>query len=240
MRVSRARSSNSSASSGRSAAPAGSASRAHGRRTQRHGLPGTVVGAPPGGGAERRRARLEQAERGEELAEGHPRLGQRRRLAGPRLGGEHDERVRLVVLAARAPDGVRGSLEEIAAHERHTGAELPALACDRHADQGREHRVHGGVLVDDRLELAVGALEAVALELEGARRPPTRERGSARAPPRRGRARPRAHSSRPSRAGSRRRPRCAPAPPPSGAKPGRASARGSARGRTASDSGLYS
>ena len=42
------------------------------------------------------------------------------------------------------------------------GAQLPALAVDRDAHDGRHHGVHCDVLVDDRLELAIRALEARA------------------------------------------------------------------------------
>ena len=136
-------------------------------------------------------------------------LRQRRRLARARLDGQHHERVRLLVLAAGAPDRLGRRVDR----DRRAPAPRPSRApsARRRAPrrQRRHHGVDRGVLVDHRLELAVGALEARHVELEGARRPPTRGPGSARAPPRRDRARRPARSSRPSRAGSRRRPRCA-------------------------------
>src|SRR6266550_2466341 len=42
------------------------------REAERHGLPGPLVGAPPSGRSERRRPRLEQAQRREELPERDP------------------------------------------------------------------------------------------------------------------------------------------------------------------------
>ncbi len=100
-----------------------------------------------------------------------------------------------------------------------------------HAQQRRQHGVHGRVLVDHRLELAVGTLEALALEVEGGRLVPDPSRGNAPAPPPRGHVPRRARSSCPSHAGIRRLLRCATA---RRAPPGTRAARavpGSGRGR---------
>ena len=61
-----------------------------------------------------------------------------------------------------------GRRYEVPAHERDARAQLPALGSRCHTQQRREHGVHGDVLVDDRLELTVRALEAAALQLEAA------------------------------------------------------------------------
>ena len=136
---------------------------------ERNRLPRPFVRPPPRGGAERGGAGLQQPQRGEHLPEADPRRRQGRRLRGRGLDHERDQGIRLLVVATGGPDGLGGSVEQIAAHERHAGSELPALLAQPHPDQGRDHRVDRGVLVHDRLELAIRAIEAGALELESAR-----------------------------------------------------------------------
>ena len=105
-------------------------------------------------------------QRGEQAPQPHAGVGDGRRVARGRLPAHHDEQVR----APRAgrPEGVGGRVlgEGVALHERQPVAEGQLGRGDLEAQQRRDDHRLGAPVVERRLDLAVGALEALGAERE--------------------------------------------------------------------------
>ena len=165
-------------------------------RPERERLPRPAARARPGQRPEGEAARLVQAQRGEQPAQAHARMGDRRGVARRGLPAQHGEQ--MGVRGARRPQRLarRVVRQRLAVHERQAVAERQLGRADGQAQQrGDDHRL-GAPVVQRGLQLVVGAGQAVGRELEvgrvlehareeGAQRRPRRARGRRAAPARR-------------------------------------------------------